>query len=43
MRDLHKNPMFYYILAPVVLGLWPLLVYASYLPKSQEALRTELG
>lgn len=36
MRDLHKNPMFYYILAPVLIGVWPLLVWAVYLPRATE-------
>jgi hypothetical protein len=34
MRDLHKDPMFYYILAPILIGLWPLLVWAVYLPSA---------
>ena len=36
MKDLHKNPVFYYVLAPVLIGLWPLLVWAVYLPKATE-------
>jgi hypothetical protein len=36
MRDLHKNPMFYYLLAPILIGLWPLLVWAVYLPRATE-------
>jgi len=34
MRDLHKNPIFYYILVPVVVALWPLLVAGVYLPRA---------
>ena len=26
MRDLYKNPIFYYVLVPILAGLWPLLV-----------------
>ncbi len=36
MQDLHKNPMFYYILAPILIGVWPLLVWAVYLPQATE-------
>lgn len=43
MRDLYKNPMLYHILAPVLLGLWPLFVWASYLPATKEALQKDLG
>ncbi len=32
MRDLYRNPMFYYVLAPILIGIWPLLVWAVYLP-----------
>ncbi|MGD2095755.1 MAG: hypothetical protein PVH77_12180 [Phycisphaerales bacterium] len=39
MRDIYKNPMFYYILVPVVVGLWPLLVWAMYLPAADENLK----
>jgi hypothetical protein len=31
--------MFYYILVPVVVGLWPLLVWAMYLPAADENLK----
>jgi hypothetical protein len=36
MRDIHKNPMLYYVLIPVLVGLWPLLVWAVYLPKAEQ-------
>ncbi len=39
MKDIYKNPILYYILTPVIVCLWPLLVWAVYLPaaeKSQE-------
>ncbi|MHC4132888.1 MAG: hypothetical protein ACYSSP_01350 [Planctomycetota bacterium] len=35
MKDLLKNPILYYILVPVLIGFWPLLVGTVYLPKSQ--------
>ena len=36
MKDLYKNPLLYYVLAPVMIGLWPLLVWAVYLPEAQK-------
>lgn len=41
MRDIYKNPMLYYVLAPVLVGLWPLLIWAMYLPRAQQAYRTD--
>ncbi|MHC4498125.1 MAG: hypothetical protein ACYS21_03320 [Planctomycetota bacterium] len=37
MKDIYKNPTLYYILVPVIVGLWPLLVWAVYLPKAEQA------
>ncbi len=37
MRDLHRNPILYYLLIPVLIAMWPLLVWAVYLPRTQEA------
>jgi hypothetical protein len=36
MRDIYKNPILYYILTPVIVCLWPLLVWAVYLPAAEE-------
>lgn len=36
MRDIYRDPIFYYILAPLLIGLWPLLVWAIYLPQAYE-------
>jgi hypothetical protein len=36
MKDIYKNPMFYYILTPVIVCLWPLLVWAVYLPAAEK-------
>ncbi len=36
MKDIFRNPIFYYILTPVVVCLWPLLVWAIYLPAAEE-------
>jgi hypothetical protein len=37
MRDLYKNPILYYIFVPLIVGLWPLLVWAVYLPDAQKS------
>ena len=36
MKDMFRNPIFYYILAPVIVCLWPLLVWAVYLPAAEK-------
>jgi len=36
MREIYKNPVLYYIAIPLLVGLWPLLVWAVYLPAVQE-------
>ncbi len=36
MRDIYRNPMFYYLLIPVLVAVWPLLVWTLYLPKVQQ-------
>jgi len=35
MKDIYKNPILYYILVPCVVALWPLLVWAVYLPAAK--------
>jgi len=42
MKDLYKNPTLYYILVPILVGIWPLLAWAMYLPNAKEALKDEL-
>ena len=41
MKDIHKNPIFYYILVPAVLALWPLFVGLVNLPASEQSLKNE--
>lgn len=41
MKDIYKNPMFYYVLAPVVAALWPLLVWGVYLPAAKNKWQQE--
>ena len=36
MKDIYKNPILYYILTPVIVCLWPLLVWAVYLPAAEK-------
>ena len=35
MKDIYKNPFSYYILVPIVVALWPLLVWVVYLPEAE--------
>ncbi len=42
MREIYKNPLLYYVLIPVLVGLWPLLVWGMYLPRAQKALNTDV-
>jgi hypothetical protein len=41
MRDLHRNPILYYLLIPILIGIWPLLVWGMYLPKAEENLQND--
>lgn len=43
MKDIHKNPMFYYILVPIVMISWPLLIRAKYLPAASDAKTDKLN
>lgn len=42
MKDLYKNPTLYYVLVPVVMGIWPLLVWGLYLPQAKDTLDGEV-
>jgi hypothetical protein len=41
MNDIYKNPIFYYILIPVLVALWPLLMLVVYLPDADRSLVKE--
>ncbi len=41
MRDIYRNPVLYYILVPAVLALWPLLIWAVYLPDAEHSWNSE--
>jgi len=43
MREVYKNPMLYYLLIPVLVGLWPLLVWSVYLPRAEQSREVEGG
>jgi len=36
MREIYRNPMFYYVLVPVLVTVWPLLVWGLYLPEARQ-------
>lgn len=43
MKDIYKNPILYYIAVPVIVGLWPLLVWAIYLPNAQKDVEGQMA
>jgi hypothetical protein len=40
-KDIYKNPLFYYVLVPVIVALWPLLVWAVYIPQTERKWENE--
>ncbi len=43
MKDIYKNPILYYIAIPIIVALWPLLVWIVYLPASEHSLVDEIN
>lgn len=43
MKEIYKNPTLYYIVVPVMIALWPLIIGAVHLPDAQRSLKDELG
>ena len=41
MKDIYRNPILYYILAPIMFALWPLLIWAVYLPETEDNWKAE--
>ena len=41
MKDLHKNPILYYVLIPVLVGMWPLSLWFKYLPSARANLQQQ--
>ena len=35
IKEIYKDPMFYYILVPVLAALWPAIIWGVYLPASR--------
>ena len=42
MKEIYKNPIFYYILVPAVLALWPVVAGGVYLPAAKSGLKAEI-
>jgi len=42
MKDIYKNPVLYYIAVPLMVGLWPLLVWGIYLPAAQKDVEEQI-
>ena len=36
MKDVLRNPVFYYIVVPAAVAVWPVLIWLVYLPKAEE-------
>lgn len=41
MKDIYKNAVFYYIAAPIVVALWPLLLWTVYSPGAADRWENE--
>lgn len=37
MKDIYTNPILYYVLVPILIGLWPLLIWGVYLPNADRS------
>ena len=42
MKDILKNPIIYYIITPIFIAVWPVLVFAIYLPKAENKLESNI-
>ncbi|OHB59377.1 MAG: hypothetical protein A2173_11540 [Planctomycetes bacterium RBG_13_44_8b] len=43
MKDITKEPIFYYVLVPLLLAIWPLWLFALGIPNAGAAYRREVG
>jgi hypothetical protein len=43
MKDIHKHPLFYYLLVMGVTALWPLAIGGIHLPSAQRSREKEMG
>jgi hypothetical protein len=42
IKEIYKNPMFYYILVPALATLWPVIIWGVYLPAARANLSEEM-
>ena len=42
MKDIYKNPVFYYVVVPIAVALWPLVIGGIYLPAAKRGLNDEM-
>jgi hypothetical protein len=43
MKDIYKKPIFYYVLVPIVVGLWPVWLLGLGIPVSRNNLQKEIN
>ncbi len=43
IKDIYKNPLFYYVVVPVMTILWPVILWGVYLPAVRIGLREDMG
>jgi hypothetical protein len=43
MKEIYKNPVFYYVLVPIVVGLWPIWLLMLGVPGSKSGLEKEIS
>jgi hypothetical protein len=39
MKDIYRKPIFYYVLVPIVIGLWPVWLFVMGIPGSEKGLQ----
>jgi len=43
VKEIYKKPIFYYVLVPIVFGLWPIWLFTMGLPGSKKSLDKEIN
>lgn len=43
MNQIHKHPLFYYVVFPVAVAMWPLFIATIYLPRAESKWKQEQG
>ena len=43
IKELYKNPLFYYVLVPVIAALWPVILWGIYLPAIRTGLKDDMN